>query len=75
MHKVLDFVSSIHDLCAVMGMDFFSTISEVHPSLNDSVSVQSKSISEDTLSKLAGMVIALKEEKKMRLQKLQESST
>ncbi|XP_019055427.1 PREDICTED: 65-kDa microtubule-associated protein 1-like [Nelumbo nucifera] len=37
LHKVLDFVSTVHDLCAVLGMDFFSTITEVHPSLNDSV--------------------------------------
>ncbi|XP_008776645.2 65-kDa microtubule-associated protein 1-like [Phoenix dactylifera] len=72
LHKVLDFVSTVHDLCAVLGMDFFSTITEVHPSLNDSVGVQSKSISNDTLSKLSKMVMALEEDKKMRLQKLQE---
>ncbi|KAJ8512738.1 hypothetical protein OPV22_003172 [Ensete ventricosum] len=72
LHKILDFVSTVHDLCAVLGLDFFSTITEVHPSLNDSVGVQSKSISNDTLSKLSGMVIALKEDKKMRLKKLQE---
>ncbi|THU71669.1 hypothetical protein C4D60_Mb04t03910 [Musa balbisiana] len=72
LQKVLDFVSTVHDLCAVMGLDFFSTITEVHPSLNDSIGVQSKSISDGTLSKLSGMVIGLKEDKKMRLQKLQE---
>ncbi|THU73797.1 hypothetical protein C4D60_Mb04t26640 [Musa balbisiana] len=72
LHKILDFVSTVHDLCAVLGLDFFSTVTEVHPSLNDSVSVQSKSISNDTLSKLSGMVIVLKEDKKMRLKKLQE---
>ncbi|CAL9164237.1 65-kDa microtubule-associated protein 1-like [Musa acuminata AAA Group] len=72
LHKILDFVSTVHDLCAVLGLDFFSTITEVHPSLNDSVSVQSKSISNDTLSKLSGMVMVLKEDKKMRLKKLQE---
>ncbi|CAL9151664.1 unnamed protein product [Musa hybrid cultivar] len=72
LQKVLDFVSTVHDLCAVMGLDFFSTITEVHPSLNDSVGVQSKSISDGTLSKLSGMVIGLEEDKKMRLQKLQE---
>ncbi|XP_072969129.1 65-kDa microtubule-associated protein 1-like [Typha angustifolia] len=72
LHKVLDFVSTVHDLCAVLGMDFFCTINEVHPSLNDSVGVQSKSISNDTLSKLSKMVIALKEEKTKRLEKLQE---
>ncbi|ERN01616.1 hypothetical protein AMTRI_Chr10g229070 [Amborella trichopoda] len=72
LHKVLDFVSTVHDLCAVLGMDFFGTITEVHPSLDDSVGVQSKSISDDTLSRLAKMVESLKEDKKQRLQKLQE---
>ncbi|KAJ6828931.1 65-kDa microtubule-associated protein 1-like isoform X1 [Iris pallida] len=72
LNKVLDFVSTIHDLCAVLGMDFFSTITEVHPSLDDSVGVQSKSISNETLSKLARTVLTLKEDKKTRLQKLQE---
>ncbi|OWM85860.1 65-kDa microtubule-associated protein 1-like [Punica granatum] len=75
LHKVLEFVSSVHDLCAVLGMDFFSTVTEVHPSLNDSTSVQSKSISNDTLSRLAKTVLALKEDKKQRLQKLQELAT
>ena len=74
LQKVLDFVSTVHDLCAVMGLDFFSTITEVHPSLNDSVGVQSKSISDGTLSKLSGMVIGLKEDKKMRLQKVKPRS-
>ncbi|MQM06083.1 hypothetical protein Taro_038899 [Colocasia esculenta] len=72
LHKVLDFVSTVHDLCAILGMDFFSTITEVHPSLNDSVGMQSKSISNDTLSKLARTVLALRDDKKLRLQKLQE---
>ncbi|CAD5182096.1 unnamed protein product [Musa acuminata subsp. malaccensis] len=72
LHKVLDLVSTVHDLCAVLGLDFFSTVTEVHPSLNDSVDVQSKSISNDTISNLCRMVLSLKEDKKMRLQKLQE---
>lgn len=71
LHKVLEFVSTVHDLCAVLGMDFFSTVTEVHPSLNDSTGVQSKSISNDTLSRLAKRVVALEEDKKQRLQKLQ----
>lgn len=75
LHKVLEFVSTVHDLCAVLGMDFFSTVTEVHPSLNDSTSVQSKSISNDTLSRLAKTVLALKEDKKQRLHKLQELAT
>ncbi|XP_021825702.1 65-kDa microtubule-associated protein 1 [Prunus avium] len=74
LHKVLEFVSTVHDLCAVLGLDFLSTVTEVHPSLNDSTGVQSKSISNDTLSRLAKTVLALKEDKKQRLHKLQESA-
>lgn len=75
LHKVLEFVSTVHDLCSVLGMDFFSSITEVHPSLNDSTSPQSKSISNETLSRLAKTVLALKEDKKQRLHKLQELAT
>uniref|UniRef100_A0A7N0VM93 Uncharacterized protein n=1 Tax=Kalanchoe fedtschenkoi TaxID=63787 RepID=A0A7N0VM93_KALFE len=75
LHKVLEFVSSVHDLCGVLGMDFFSTVTEVHPSLNDSTPVQYKSISNETLSRLAMTVSALKEDKKQRLQKLQEMAS
>lgn len=70
LHEVLELVSTVHDLCAVLGMDFFSTVTEVHPSLNDSTGVQSKSISNDTLSSLAKTVLVLKEDKKQRLHKV-----
>ncbi|KAE9596382.1 putative microtubule-associated protein, MAP65/Ase1/PRC1 [Lupinus albus] len=72
LHKVLEFVSTVHDLCAVLSLDFFSTVTEVHPSLNDSTGVQSKSISNDTLDWLAKTVLTLKEDKKQRLHKLQQ---
>ena len=64
----MEFVSAVHDLCEVLGMDFQGTVNEVHPSLTDGA--MSKSISDDTLSKLARMVISLKEEKSARLQKV-----
>ena len=51
-------------------MDFFSTVTEVHPSLDDSTGVHSKSISNDTLSRLAKTVSALNEDKKKRLHKV-----
>ena len=51
-------------------MDFFSTVTEVHPSLDDSTGVQSKSISNDTLLRLAKTVAALSEDKKQRLHKV-----
>ncbi|CAI9760399.1 unnamed protein product [Fraxinus pennsylvanica] len=75
LHKVLEFVSTVHDLCAVLGLDFFSTVTQVHPSLNDSAGVQSKSISNDTLARLSETVLSLKEDKKQRLKKLQELAT
>ena len=66
-------MSTVHDLCSVLSMDFLSTIMEVHPSLNDSSGVQSKSISNETLSRLAKTVLALKEDKKQRLEKVKDS--
>ncbi|KAG2250104.1 hypothetical protein Bca52824_089732 [Brassica carinata] len=74
LNKVLEFVSTVHDLCAVLGLDFLSTITEVHPSL-DEVCVQNKSISNETLSRLAETVLTLKEDKNQRLKKLQELAT
>lgn len=67
---MLEYVSTVHDLCAVLGIDFYSTVTEVHPSLNDSTGVQSKSISNDTLSRLDQTVLALEEDKKQRLHKV-----
>ncbi|XP_010545245.1 PREDICTED: 65-kDa microtubule-associated protein 1-like [Tarenaya hassleriana] len=75
LHRVLEFVSTVHDLCAVLDLDFLSTVTEVHPSLDDATGVQSKSISNDTLSRLANTVLTLKEDKKQRLKKLQELAT
>ncbi|CAL0308912.1 unnamed protein product [Lupinus luteus] len=72
LHKVLKLVSTVHDLCAVLGMDFFSTVTDVHPSLNDFKDVHSKSISNGTLATLATTVLTLKEDKQQRLHKLQE---
>ncbi|CAN6164150.1 unnamed protein product [Urochloa humidicola] len=72
LEKVLEYVSMVHNLCTVLGMDFHSTVTEVHPSLDDSIGDDSKSISNDTLSKLDKMVATLNEDKKLRLSKLQE---
>lgn len=70
MNKVLEFVNIIHDICGVLGIDFYATVTEVHPSLNDTTDTQSKSISNDTLARLAKTVLSLKEAKKQRLQKV-----
>lgn len=70
LHKVLEFVCTVHDLCSVLGMDFFSIVTEVHPSLNDSTGAHSKSISNGTLAGLADTVTMLREDKKQRLYKV-----
>ncbi|KAJ3679049.1 hypothetical protein LUZ60_017060 [Juncus effusus] len=75
LRKVHELVSLVHDLCAVLGMDFLNMINEVHSTLTDScaVSIQSnKSISNETIAKLSKLVLNLKDDKKKRLQKLQE---
>ncbi|PWA91475.1 microtubule-associated proteins 65-1 [Artemisia annua] len=72
LNKVLELVSIVHDICAVLGIDFYSTITDVHPSLTDANGVKSKSISNDTLARLAKTVLALTKAKEQRLQKLQE---
>jgi protein regulator of cytokinesis 1 len=51
-------------------MDFLNTVTEVHPSLSDSVGADSKSISDETLSRLSKMVTELIEEKVKRLEKV-----
>ncbi|KAJ4978699.1 hypothetical protein NE237_009479 [Protea cynaroides] len=71
LQKINAHVNSIHELTAVMSIDSLKTIIEVHPSLVDSSNL-SKSISNDTLSRLAGVVHSLQEEKKRRMQKLQD---
>lgn len=60
----------VHDLCTVLGMDFLSTVTGVHPTLDDSVGDNCKSISDDTLSKLDKTVATLNEDKKLRLSKV-----
>lgn len=75
LQKVLEFVSTVHDLCAVLGLDFLSTVTEVHPSLDEETGVQSKSISNETLSRLAKTVLTLKDDKKQRLQKVQKTKS
>lgn len=72
LNKVLEFVNIVHDICGVIGTDFRATITDVHPSLNDVDKTQSKSISNDTLARLAKTVVGLKEVKKQRLQKMKE---
>jgi protein regulator of cytokinesis 1 len=51
-------------------MDFYQIVTDVHPSLDDSNGGQSKSISNDTLDRLAKTIRSLQDEKKKRIKKV-----
>jgi hypothetical protein len=70
LHKVLEYMNAAHELCTLLGMDFTQIIADVHPSLVDSNGGQPKSISNDTIAQLAKTIHSLREEKKLRLQKV-----
>lgn len=70
LQKVNSNISLIHELSVVMSIDFLKTVNEVHPSLGDPKSGPSRSISNDTLARLTGVIHSLKQEKQERLQKV-----
>ncbi|MCO5573191.1 hypothetical protein L7F22_026958 [Adiantum nelumboides] len=72
LHKVVEYVDTIHDLCVVLGCDFYTTVREVHPTLDDSTGSQTKSISNETINRLGSTIQSLKEEKRRRMQKIQD---
>jgi protein regulator of cytokinesis 1 len=70
LHKVLEYMNAARELCTLLGMDFTQIIADVHPSLVDSNGGQPKSISNGTIAQLAKTIHSLREEKKLRLQKV-----
>ncbi|WOK93983.1 65-kDa microtubule-associated protein 6-like isoform X1 [Canna indica] len=73
LQKVLEYVSKVHSLCGVLGLNFRKTVDEVHPSLHETSTGKSTSISNKTLEGLAQVILKLKAEKKIQLQKLRET--
>lgn len=69
MKHVLDHMSSLNSLCLVLGMDFNQTMQEIHPTLSEGANM-SKSISNETISKLANSIQRLREIKIERKQKV-----
>ncbi|XP_019176630.1 PREDICTED: 65-kDa microtubule-associated protein 6-like [Ipomoea nil] len=74
VQKILEFVNEVHSLCAVLGVDFGKTVSEVHPSLQETGVGQSMNISDSTLQGLNQVILRLKTERKVRFQKLKDVS-
>ncbi|GFS33371.1 microtubule-associated protein 65-5 [Actinidia rufa] len=72
LQRVDNHISTIHALSVVMSLDFNKKITEAHPSLGYLANGQSKSISNETLARLTGLVHSLKQEKQKRLRKLQD---
>ncbi|EOY22966.1 Microtubule associated protein family protein isoform 4 [Theobroma cacao] len=73
LKQVQDHLHMLNSLCSVMGMDFKLTVSEVHPSLGDSDGL--RSISNNTIEKLAIAIKKLREVKIQRMQRLQDLAT
>ncbi|KAL5811005.1 hypothetical protein ACOSQ4_027573 [Xanthoceras sorbifolium] len=73
LKQVQDHFNTLNSLCSVLGMDFNHTISEVHPSLGESEG--SRSLSNETIERLAIAINKLREVKIQRMQKLQDLAT
>ncbi|KAG2643780.1 hypothetical protein PVAP13_2KG348193 [Panicum virgatum] len=72
LRKVLEYINEVHSLCGVLGIDFGTTVNEIHPSLHQNGVEQSRNISNSTLDGLASTVSKLKTERKSRIQKMRE---
>ncbi|KAJ3676532.1 hypothetical protein LUZ60_003944 [Juncus effusus] len=70
LQKVNGYVEMIYQLANVMSLEINEILCEIHPCFEDLKS-NSKSISNETLTKLESTVNALKQEKKQRLLKIQ----
>lgn len=66
-------LGTLNSLCLVLGLDFKQTISEVHPSLDNSEGC--KNISLDTIERLAAAIKKLRDVKLQRMQRLQDLAT
>ncbi|XP_050387846.1 65-kDa microtubule-associated protein 3 [Argentina anserina] len=66
-------LGTLNSLCLVLGMDFKQTISEIHPSLDNSEGC--KDISLDLIERLATTIKKLRDVKIQRMQMLQDLAT
>jgi protein regulator of cytokinesis 1 len=73
LRKVLEYINEVHSLCIVLGINFGTTVNEIHPSLHQNGVEQSRNISDSTLDGLASTISKLKAERKSRIQKMRET--
>lgn len=74
LQRVNSYMSEIHELSVVMSLDFKQIIANINPSLVNHMTVQSKSISNETLASLTSEVNSLKQLKQQRLERVGELS-
>lgn len=72
LKQVLDHLKVLNSLCTVLGMEFRSTVNEVHSSLSDTG--EPKSISNDTITRLASEIDHLRGIKLQRMQKVKDNT-
>ncbi|XP_042457133.1 65-kDa microtubule-associated protein 3-like isoform X1 [Zingiber officinale] len=70
LKQIMDHLSTLNELCSVLGVAFKETVREIHPTLDDTEA--SKSISNVTIERLATAIGRLREIKIERMQKLQD---
>ncbi|BAA97189.1 unnamed protein product [Arabidopsis thaliana] len=71
--QIQDNIRTLESLCSVLGLNFRETVTKIHPSLVDTEG--SRSISNETLDKLASSVQQWHETKIQRMQELQDLVT
>ena len=69
-----NYISTIQNLSATLGMDASMIITKVHPSLNE-LSGLSKNMSDRILAKLNSRVESLEAEKQSRIEKVNSAQT
>ncbi|KAK1293701.1 65-kDa microtubule-associated protein 5 [Acorus calamus] len=72
LQKVDGYVAAIYELSTVMSLNFNKVMDDIHPSFCDPSKAQLKSISNDTLARLARTLHLQKQDKEERLRKLQD---
>ncbi|CAA3013762.1 65-kDa microtubule-associated 5 [Olea europaea subsp. europaea] len=72
LQKVNSHITAIHKLSVVMSLDFKRIMAEIHPSLTDSPTGQTKCISNEILARLASEVNSLIQKKQGRLEIVQD---
>ncbi|CAI9769496.1 unnamed protein product [Fraxinus pennsylvanica] len=72
LQKVNSHISAIHKLSVVMSLDFKRIMAEIHPSLIDSPTGQSKCISNEILARLTNEVNSLTQKKQCHLEMVKD---